>query len=288
MFLPQFSIASYLLSIFHSGHEENSIDLSLWQTQIWQSNTSFAIAIGAAFLWGALHALSPGHGKTVVGAYLVGSRANAQHALFLGLTTTIAHTTGVFALGTIALFASQFILPEQLYPWLAFISGIIVIALGFKLLINWWQNTHVLETSSSQQNHVENEHLHNCSHHHHHHHSHLPPDAEGDPVSWSSLLALGISSGLMPCPSALVVLLAAIAIGKISFGLIMVIAFSLGMAGALTGLGLLLVSAKKLFQSTPQPSKLIKFLPAASALIIALLGLGMTTQALLEILKSEV
>ncbi len=274
MFLPQVFIASYLLSIFHSGHQESSIDFSLLQT----SNSSVAIAIGAAFLWGAVHALSPGHGKTVVGAYLVGSRANAQHALFLGLTTTIAHTTGVFVLGLVALFASQFILPEQLYPWLAFASGVIVVVLGLKLFFNWWHDTRILETSCCQHNHADPDRS-----HHHHHHSPLPPNTQGDSVSWSSLLALGISSGLMPCPSALVVLLAAIAIGKISFGLIMVIAFSLGMAGALTSLGLLLVSAKKLFQSIPQPSKLMKFLPALSALLIALLGLGMTTQAILAI-----
>ena len=110
----------------------------------------------------------------------------------------------------------------------------------------------------------------------------MPTKADGDQVTWSSLLALGISSGITPCPSALVVLLAAIALGKIGFGLVMILAFSLGMAGALTGLGLLLVKAKKLFGLLPQQSKLVTIIPAVSALLISFLGLGMTMQALLE------
>ena len=247
------------------------------QNQAWQSDVSLPIALGAAFLWGAMHVMSPGHGKTVVGAYLVGSRATAQHALFLGLTTTIAHSAGVFALALLALFASQFILPEQVYPWLSFGSGLIVVILGIRLFISRWKSSPILKLSTLA------EHPHDDEHSHHHHHSHLPPETDSDRVSWSSLLALGISSGLMPCPSALVVLLAAIAIGKIGFGLLMVLAFSLGMAAALTGLGLLLVSAKKLFVALPQQSKLVTMIPAVSALLIALLGLGMTAQAFLEI-----
>lgn len=244
--------------------------------EVWQSDTNLPLAIGGAFVWGAMHVLSPGHGKTAVGAYLVGSRATIQHALFLGLTTTIAHSAGVFALALVALFASEFILPEQLYPWLSFLSGVIVVVLGLNLFIGRWQTTSLGKTSLG-------EHAHGDCCDDHHHHSHLPANAEGDKVSWSSLLALGISSGLVPCPSALVVLLAAIAIGKIGFGLLMVLAFSLGMAGALTGLGLLLVSAKKVFLALPNLGKFINIVPAVSALLIALLGLGMTAQALLEI-----
>ena len=93
------------------------------------------LAILAAFGLGALHALSPGHGKTVVGAYLVGSRGTARHALFLGLTVTITHTTGVFALGLVTLAASQYVLPEQLYPWLSLTSGLLVVAIGLVLFV---------------------------------------------------------------------------------------------------------------------------------------------------------
>lgn len=254
-----------------------SIEFPFLQDLVWPSDVSLPIALGATFLWGALHVMSPGHGKTVVGAYLVGSRATAQHALFLGLTTTISHSAGVFALAILALFASQFILPEQVYPWLSFGSGLIVVILGVSLFIRRWKSLPILKLSPLA------EHPHDEEHCHHHHHSHLPAETDRDRVSWSSLLALGISSGLMPCPSALVVLLGAIAIGKIGFGFLMVLAFSLGMAAALTGLGLILVNAKKLFVGLPQPTKLIKMIPAVSALLIALLGLGMTAQAFMEI-----
>ena len=91
-------------------------------------------ALLAAAAWGALHALSPGHGKTVVGAYLVGSRGTPRHALFLGLTVTITHTAGVLALGLLILFASRTILPELLYPWLSLTSGLLVVAIGLTIL----------------------------------------------------------------------------------------------------------------------------------------------------------
>ena len=90
------------------------------------------LAVLGAFVWGAAHALSPGHGKTIVAAYVVGQRATFKHAIFLGATTTITHTAGVFALGLITLFASQFILPETLYPWLEVISGVLVVVLGMQ------------------------------------------------------------------------------------------------------------------------------------------------------------
>jgi ABC-type nickel/cobalt efflux system permease component RcnA len=94
---------------------------------------------------------------------------------------------------------------------------------------------------------------------------------------------LGISGGLVPCPSALVLLLSTIALGRIGFGLVLVLVFSLGLAGTLTGLGLLLVSAKRLFDRLPKQVRLVRMLPAVSALFVALLGLGITTQALVQI-----
>ena len=98
------------------------------------STGGLLLALLAAAGWGAVHALSPGHGKTVVGAYLVGSRGTPRHALFLGLTVTITHTAGVIALGLIILFASRTILPEQLYPWLSLASGLLVAVLGLTIL----------------------------------------------------------------------------------------------------------------------------------------------------------
>ena len=236
------------------------------------------IALAIAFLWGGLHALSPGHGKTIVGAYLVGSRSNAQQAVFLGLIITITHTAGIFALGLVTLGTSQFILTEQLYPWLSVLSGMLVTIIGLNLFISRLQGTQVSHSHDHVHSH---QHSHDLHHHHNHEHSHLPPDGDVSSMKWSSLLALGISGGLLPCPSALVVLLSAIAMGRVGFGLALVSAFSLGLAAVLTGIGLILVYAKDRFEHLPFQIPRIKMLPVASALCITLIGLGITSQALL-------
>ncbi|MBN3944786.1 MAG: sulfite exporter TauE/SafE family protein [Nostoc sp.] len=249
---------------------------------ITQENHNFLtilIALAIAFLWGGLHALSPGHGKTIVGAYLVGSRSNAQHALFLGLIMTITHTAGIFALGLVTLGTSQFILTEQLYPWLSVISGVLVTVIGLNLFISRLQGTEVSHSHDHVHSHQHSHGLHHHHHHVHHEHSHLPP--HGASMKWSSLLALGISGGLLPCPSALVVLLSAIAMGRIGFGLALVSAFSLGLAAVLTGIGLILVYAKDRFEHLSLQIPRIKMLPVASAFCITIIGLGITSQALL-------
>lgn len=302
LFLPEAPAARCLATIFHSGQTQNFIfspenqQASLMQGRGWQPAAgSFLLAVLGSFGWGAMHALSPGHGKTIVGAYLVGGRATAQHAIFLGLTTTLTHTIGVFALGLVTLFASKYILPEQLYPWLSCLSGLMVVAIGLNLFISRIKSAQLFKRSPFAHSHDHHHHDHKHDHkyhddHHHDHehghshgnHSHLPPDANA-PVTWRSLLALGISGGLVPCPSALVVLLSAIALGRIGFGLLLVLAFSLGLAGVLTGLGLLLVRARRLFERVPTQMRLVRMFPAISALFIAMLGLGITTQALMQI-----
>lgn len=267
-------------------------------------------ALLVSFIWGAMHALTPGHGKTVVGAYLVGSRGTARHALYLGLTTTITHTTGVFALGLVTLFAARFIFPEKLFPWLSFLSGLLVVGIGANLFFSRLraadilgrshrtditgyhhgpthdhghphEHTHDHEASSHHHHdHSSGDHSHSEGDHHHGDHSHLPPGADGAPVSWRSLLALGISGGLLPCPSALVVMLSAIALNRVGFGLVLVFAFSLGLAAALSGIGLMFVYAGRFFNRIPRQSRLLRLLPAASALFITLVGLGIAAQAL--------
>jgi len=318
LFLPGVPSARCLATIFNSGTTQNFIfspqnqEFSLIPGTTWYSRGNFLLAIAGAFVWGATHALSPGHGKTIVGAYLVGSRATPQHAWILGLTTTITHTTGVFALGLVTLFASHFIRAEQLYPWLSFLSGLMVVAIGLNLFLDRLHNTklvrkfplgkkHTYEHSHTHHTHEHthahhahtHDHVHEHSHEHHHHenehshggqiHSHLPPDVDGAPVTWKNLLALGISGGILPCPSALVLLLSAIALGHIGLGLMLVLAFSLGLAGVLTFLGLVLVYSKRLFEGLPTKMPLIMALPAVSSLCIALVGLGITTQALMQI-----
>src|SRR5213078_4766498 len=183
--------------------------------------TALLVAAGL----GALHALSPGHGKTIVGAYLIGTRGTARHAVFLGLVVTATHTLGVYLLGFATWGASAWVVPERLFPWISVLSGLLVIGIGASLVRS--------RLDAALGGHAD-------PHHHHDHdhgHSHLPPDVLG----WRGLLALGVSGGLLPCPSALVVMLAAISLGRIGFGLVLIVAFSAGLAGVLGAIGLVFV-----------------------------------------------
>jgi ABC-type nickel/cobalt efflux system permease component RcnA len=247
------------------------------------SPLTLLIALAISFGWGAAHALTPGHGKTIVAAYLVGSRGTTRHAFFLGLTTTLTHTVGVFILGFLTLFASRFILPEQLYPWLGVASGLLVVSIGFSLFKGRLRQLLGLSGHSHAQDHDHpHDHLHDHSHGHGHSHTHLPPGSDGSPVTWRNLLALGVSGGLLPCPSALVVMLSAIALQRIGFGLLLIVAFSLGLASVLTAIGVLWVHAGRLFGRVPARGRWLQALPALSALFITIIGLGIALQALVQ------
>ncbi|HYP50868.1 MAG TPA: hypothetical protein VEQ34_08000, partial [Pyrinomonadaceae bacterium] len=227
-----------------------------------------------AFGLGALHAMSPGHGKTVVGAYLVGSRGTFKHAVFLGLTVTITHTLGVFALGLITLFASNYIFPERIMPFLNFVSGLLVFFIGVSLFKDRLLSVLGYETTAHHHHHEGGEHSHEGSEltHTHdgvHYHSHLPPEQ----ITWGNLLALGISGGLLPCPSALVLMLSAISLGRVGYGLVLTIAFSLGLAATLTAVGLVFLYVGKIFDNPALGNnRLVKALPVMSALVVACVG----------------
>ncbi len=234
-----------------------------------------------AFVLGGAHAMSPGHGKTVVGAYLVGSRGTVKHAAFLGATVTITHTLGVFALGLITLFASQYILPEKLYPVLSFISGALVVIIGASMFSKRLGaltgiNSHLQDHHHDHQHHHDDGQAENPHSAIRNQHSHLPPDE----ITWRSLLALGVSGGIMPCPSALVLMLGAISLNRVGYGLVLILAFSLGLAGVLTAVGLAFVYGGKLINRIPKAGGLMRVLPVASALVITLLGAGICYQAL--------
>jgi len=238
-----------------------------------------------AFGLGATHAMSPGHGKTVVGAYLVGSRGTVRHAAFLGLTVTITHTLGVFALGLITLFASNYILPEKLLPFLSFVSGLLVLYIGLTMFktrlfsaLGWeaaghhhHHHKHDAHHQHGEHSPDEHQHAHDAFTHTHdgQTHSHLPPEE----ISWKSLLALGVSGGLLPCPSALVLMLSAISLGRAGYGLILTIGFSLGLAATLTAVGLIFLYLGKAFGGTRlAENRIFKTLPVASAFVIACVG----------------
>jgi len=219
-------------------------------------------SLAAALFWGAAHALSPGHGKTIVTAYLVGQRGTPRHAALLGLIVTITHTIGVFTLGLVTLALSQFVVPDRLYPWLNLASGLLVVAIGASVFWARWRHRRA--------------HAHG---HHHHHHGHVPGSDPGTGPSFRSLLAVGVSGGLLPCPSALVVLLAAISLHRVAFGLILILAFSAGLALSITGIGLVAVLARRAFRRLSFEGPAMRLLPAASALVILAAGLAMTVHA---------
>ncbi len=225
-------------------------------------------AFGIALAMGAFHALEPGHGKTLVAAYLVGSRGNWQHAVYLGAITTFTHTFTVFVLGVIVLAVSRSVPVEQMFPYLSVASAVTIVVFGMWLL---WQRVAAFR---------------HHGHHHHHHghdhehegHSHEPPSQ----VTMSSLLALGISGGLVPCPASLVLLLGALAVGRLPLGLALLVAFSLGMAGILTAVGLIVVYAKRWLPADTGHSHTFHYVAIGSAAVMTLIGLGLTVIALRE------
>jgi ABC-type nickel/cobalt efflux system permease component RcnA len=213
---------------------------------VWVVLASLAVAL----FWGAAHALSPGHGKTIITAYLVGRRGTPRHAALLGLIVTVTHTIGVFALGIVTLVLSRFIVPEQLYPWLNLTSGLLVVGIGLSVLRARLRHRG----------------------HHPHHHAH--------DLSRRSLLAVGVSGGLLPCPSALVVLLAAISLHRVGFGLLLIVAFSAGLALTITGIGLVAVLARTAFGRLSFNGRVLSLLPTLSALVIVVAGVGMSARAI--------
>jgi ABC-type nickel/cobalt efflux system permease component RcnA len=267
--------------------------------------------LATAMVLGAFHALEPGHGKTVVAAYLVGSRGTTWHAVLLGLAVTISHTAGVFLLGAVTLYASRYVMPERLYPWLGAISGLAIAGVGLALLRQRWRgephghdhgHTHPHARREEPRDH-RHEHTHDGDHGHHHshgphgdadhHHAHDHPHAShhrgrhhhphvpDGPVSVRRLFALGLSGGIVPCPGALVVLLGALAWRRLGLGILMVLAFSVGLAAVLVAIGVLMVHARRLLGRVRGDGPLMtRWLPLASSAVITVLGVLIAVQAL--------
>jgi nickel/cobalt exporter len=241
------------------------------------------IGLGTAFLVGSSHALAPGHGKTMVAAYLIGKRGTFYQALLLGLITTITHTLGVFALGLFALVASRYVLPEQLYPILSFASGITVCGVGF-----WLLDSHLHSFHHPHEHVYSHEHTHPHEHTHHPHpHIHEEHPISAGAVTQRSLLALGIAGGLVPCPSALILLLSAIALHQAVYGLLLVSAFSMGLASVLSLIGISVIYAQRWFNQPlswmhdrfPISQVVMKRMPLISAIAVILVGAALSACA---------
>lgn len=236
-------------------------------------------ALLIALALGALHALEPGHGKTIVGAYLVGSHGSTRDAVLLGTTVTVAHTAGVYLLGLITLYASRYVVPDKLYPWLSLLSGLLIVGLGIVLFLQHWTGSSLAHDEDPLRP-----------------HSHwnfglsrkrntgvlVAAGVAGAKrnVSLGQLLTLGITGGIIPCPAALVVLLSAVALHRIAFGLLLIVAFSIGLASVLIAIGILMVHARKLISlfNNEQGQLATRWLPIVSSLFVIALGIAMLWQ----------
>jgi ABC-type nickel/cobalt efflux system permease component RcnA len=223
------------------------------------------VSLLIAAFWGAAHALTPGHGKALIAGYLIGTRGRPRDAVLLGATVTVTHTAGVFGLGLVTLLLSRFIVPERLYPWLTLVSGVLVVGVGASVLV---QRLRARRGHAHDHHH---HHDHDDHSHDHHHHEH--------DVSSKGVLGVGVAAGLLPCPSALVVLLSAIALHRIGFGFALIGAFSLGLATTITGIGLVAVLARKMFGRLTLDGPLVSALPAVSALVIVVVGVAIAARA---------
>jgi len=215
------------------------------------------LALAMAIFFGAAHALSPGHGKTLVAGYLVGNRGTIRHAILLGTIVTFAHTFSVILLGVVALMLTDQLATEVVYPWIELASGLLVLGVGFTLLWRRWSHAHA--------------HRHDADHHHH--------DHNGD-ITSASLWSLGISGGIVPCPTALVVLLTAISLHQVVFGLVLVLAFSLGLGLALVAVACTVVLMGDKLRNRSQENKWIEWLPVASAVFVTIIGITISTKAI--------
>jgi nickel/cobalt exporter len=262
------------------------------------------VSLGAAVLFGVLHAMAPGHGKTVMAAYLVGQRGTRRQALQLGAVVTFTHTASVLLLGLV-LSLGALAAPELVVPFAEVLSGVLLVAVGGYLAVL------AVRRLRSAGHHHDHDHPHDHDHDHPHAHDHAgspqptgtlalatrpvahshggrththAPLPEG-PLSWKALAGMGVAGGLVPSPSALLVLLGATALGRAWFGVLLVVAYGIGMAVTLTVAGLLLLRARAVLDrrgwSLGRGRRLVALLPLGTAGVVVLVGLGLVLRGAL-------
>jgi nickel/cobalt exporter len=225
-----------------------------------------AAALVVALLLGGLHAIAPGHGKTIMAAYLVSARGTARQAATIGLTVATTHTAGVLGLATLLTVAS--VAPERIYPWLGALSGVLLLIVGATLMVS------ALRRAGAGNHGHSHDHGHPAGHHHDHHHHHGQDRPGGQrhgspehlsPPKRRTLIGMGVIGGLVPSPSALLVLLGGIALGRPWFGFLLVVAYGLGLAATLTGIGLALARGAALLRAAQATNRMARLLPKIAA-----------------------
>ena len=239
---------------------------------------------------GAGHAVTPGHGKTLMAAYLVGTRGTALHAVGLGLAVTVSHTLGILVLAALVVGAQGLLPPDVVVRGAPVVAAVTIVAIGGWMLLAELRRR--LATRSTATIHGDHDHDHEHdhdhdgeTHDHHRHgglaHSHLPP--AGSTISWRGLIALGLAGGLIPSTSALFILLGSIVAGRPAFGFLLVVVFGFGMALVMTGVGLAMVFARTRLDRLPSRSgfgRLARHAPLVAAVVVLAFGLYLTAQAI--------
>jgi len=218
-------------------------------------------ALMVAFFLGAAHALTPGHGKTIVAAYLIGSKGRLVDAVYLGGVVTLTHTLSVFVLGLATLYASTQVPLDRIFPWLSLLSGGLVVGIGAWLVWTRW--------GRGQEPDEDHEHI----------DGHGAPHGHSHGVDRGSLMSLGISGGLVPCPEALVVLMLSISLRRVALGMGLLTAFTAGLAAVLITIGCVMVLAGPAVKRVTGESKWMRSLPLVSAGVVTALGIAMVVRA---------
>jgi len=233
------------------------------------------VSLVTAAALGAGHALTPGHGKTLMAAYLVGTRGSALHALGLGIAVSVSHTAGILALAAIIVAATDALPPDVVVRWAPVVAAASIVGIGGWMLVGELRRRRAGHASH------DHGHSHRDGHHHGHDHAHAPPP--GSTITWRSLFLLGLAGGLIPSTSALLILLGSIAAGRPAFGLVLVVAFGLGMATVMGGVGLALVAARDRFDRIDGGNALARIrdaVPLAAAVVVLGFGVMLTAQAI--------
>ena len=272
------------------------------------------VSVLASLAFGVVHALAPGHGKTVMAAYLVGQRGTKRQALQLGSIVTFTHTASVLLLGAL-LTLGTLAAPERVVPLTEILSGLLLAGLGIYLLTLAVRRIRAARVTDSHGHDHDHDHdhphapepdhphdhdlPHDQDHPHEHDHPHAP-ESDGmhshgggpahshavpdGPLGWKTLAGMGVAGGLVPSPSALVVLLGATALGRAWFGVVLVVCYGLGMAVTLTAAGLLLLRAQAVLDrrgwSLGRGRNLGRLLPVLTAAVVVLVGIGLVTRGI--------
>lgn len=228
-----------------------------------------------AFGLGALHAIEPGHGKALLAFTLVGSRATVKQAVILAASLTFAHTIGVFILGLVLFSATSFV-SEAIYPWITLVSGIAVAIIGARNLARYLR-ARGLHAHAAGHVHA---HGFTADHHHGdddgHGHSHAIPGS--GPIDFRGAIVAAMSGGVAPCPAAIVVMLAALRLHQLGYGMVLIVIFSMGLAAVLTGLGIAVVHGSALVTRSRKFDRLVSAGPLISATLISIVGAIMVGQ----------